>query len=263
MVPSYTINPERAMTKHRSAVTAERPAPIERIERIKVLFEEYQALYRLAEFRLSSLDRRALAAWAALTAFLTTFTALNSDAQAALLFGAPMALLWLLRTTINHARSFEDALRRLDEIERLVNRLAGDDLLAFQSRHPSRGGAVGGRTGTETVLTVLATSLVMLTACGFLFYRHERADPGPFYPAVFYGYLAYLVAVACHYLSAVTALRKYRYQKARSDMPSEPAESPPRQLEVSPMPACSSPPNPSAQPQTHGTPPSTPDRTPP
>src|ERR1043165_4407131 len=119
-------------------------------EKVEVLFQEYPALYRLAEFRLNSLDRRALAAWAALTAFLTTFTALNSDAQSALLLGAPMALLWLLRTTINHARSFEDALRRLDEIECTVNGLAGEELLAFQSRHPSRGGAVGGRTGTET-----------------------------------------------------------------------------------------------------------------
>lgn len=203
------------MTKPlRGTRPSKRSASMDPAEKIKVLFEEYQALYKLVEFRLASLDRRALAAWAALTAFLTTFTALNADAQAALLFGAPMALLWLLRTTINHARSFEDALRRLDEIERAVNRLAGDELLAFQSRHPSRGGSVGGRTGTETVLTVLATSLVMLTACGFLFYRHEAAAPHPLHPIVFYGYVAYLIAVACHYLSAVTTLRKYRYQKA-------------------------------------------------
>jgi len=191
-----------------------RSRPLKTTEKFDVLFQEYQALYRLAEFRLNSLDRRALAAWAALTAFLTTFAALNSDAQCALLLGVPMALLWLLRTTINHARSFEDALRRLDEIECAVNGLAGEELLNFQSRHPSRGGAVGGRTGTETVLTVLATSIVMLGACGFLFYRH-----GPLEPAVLGGYLTYLAAVTCHYVSSVVALRSYHYQKARSPLP--------------------------------------------
>lgn len=225
---------------------ARTPAAIEPTEKIKVLFEEYQALYRLAEFRLNSLDRRALAAWAALTAFLTTFTALNRDAQWALLLGAPMALLWLLRTTINHARSFEDALRRLDEIECAVNRLAGDELLAFQSRHPSRGGAVGGRTGTETVLTVLATSIVMVSACGFLFYRHA-----PEQPVILYGYLAYLAAAVCHYISSVRMLRSYRYQKRRTDDASVPAIKALTTVQASR----------SAPRRTRGTPPSTPDRT--
>ncbi len=178
-------------------------------EKIDVLFQEYQALYKLVEFRLVSLDRRALAAWAALTAFLTTFEALSSDAQLALLLGAPMALLWLLRTTVNHARSFEDALRRLDEIERFVNRIAGEELLVFQSRHPSRGGEVGGRTGKETVLTVLATSIVMLAACAFLFCRH-----GPDHPAMLGGYLASLLIIGCYYVSSVASLRAYRYHKA-------------------------------------------------
>lgn len=178
-------------------------------DKIDVLFQEYQALYRLAEFRLVSLDRRALAAWAALTAFLTTFTGLNPDAQVALLLGAPMAVLWLLRTTINHARSFEDALRRLDEIECTVNRLAGEELLAFQSRHPSRGGAVGGRTGRETVLTVLATGIVMLGACAFLFWRHGTENP-----VIVGGYLGALIAVGVYYVSTVAALGAYRYLKA-------------------------------------------------
>jgi hypothetical protein len=190
-----------------------RSQPIGPVELIDILFEEYNAMYRLAEFRLASLDRRALVAWAALTAFLTTFSALNHDAQLALLLGIPMALVWLLRTTINHARSFEDALRRLDEIERHVNRLAGADLLAFQSRHPSRGAAVGGRTGTETVLTVLATGLVMLGSCAFLFYRHGPGND----PTILGGYVAALIAIGGFCVASVRSLGSYQYRKSSTD----------------------------------------------
>lgn len=166
-------------------------------------------MYGLVEFRLVSLDRRAMLAWAGLTAFLTCFSALSGDAQWSLLIGAPMALLWLLRTTINHARSFEDALRRLDEIERAVNQLAGSELLAFQSRHPSRGWSVGGRTGTETVLTILATSLVMLFSCGFLGVQH-----GDVAPPLLAMYVGYLGVATVYFMYCVFSLRRYQYRKA-------------------------------------------------
>ena len=177
---------------------------------IDILFEEYKALYGLAQFRLTSLDRRATMAWAALGAFLTGFGAMSADAQRAFLIGVPLAILWLLRTTVNHARSFEDALRRLDEIECAVNRLAGDDLLVFQSRHPSRGGAIGGRTGTETLLTVLMTGLAMLLACGFLFLRHADAPPDGVA-----AYSTYLATIAASLVFQVWNLRSYRYRKTR------------------------------------------------
>jgi hypothetical protein len=178
-------------------------------DKIGVLFEEYKALYGLAQFRLTSLERRAMLAWAALGAFLTGFGAMTGDAQRAFLVGVPLAIFWLLRTTINHARSFEDALRRLDEIECRVNTLAGDELLAFQSRHPSRGGAIGGRTGTETLLTVLMTGLAMLAACGYLFQRHAEAPV----EAVL-GYAVYLGLIALSLIVQVWSLRSYRYRKA-------------------------------------------------
>lgn len=177
---------------------------------IGILFEEYKALYGLAQFRLTSLDRRAMLAWAALGAFLSGFGAMSADAQRAFLVGVPLAIFWLLRTTINHARSFEDALRRLDEIERRVNRLAGDELLVFQSRHPSRGGAIGGRTGTETLLTVLMTGLAMLFSCGFLFWRHAEVPPEGLA-----AYASYLVLIAISLVVQVWRLKSYRYRKVR------------------------------------------------
>lgn len=179
-------------------------------DKIDVLFHEYEALYGLAQFRLTSLERRATLAWAALGAFLTGIGAMAPDAQRAFLVGVPLALFWLLRTTINHARSFEDALRRLDEIERRVNDLANDELLVFQSRHPSKGGAIGGRTGTETLLTVLMTGLAMLLACAYLFERHAEAPP----EGVLI-YRAFLIAIALSLLVQVWCLRSYRYDQAR------------------------------------------------
>lgn len=200
-------------------------------------------MYGLAQFRLTSLERRATLAWAALGAFLTGFGAMASDAQKAFLIGVPLALFWLLRTTINHARSFEDALRRLDEIECLVNRLADDELLSFQSRHPSRGGAIGGRTGTETLLTVLMTGLAMLVACGYLFQRHADAAP-----EAMIGYASYLALISVSLIAQVWGLRSYRYRKARKPLGVKRSFRSGRWVRKR---------------RTRGKPPSSPDRTPP
>lgn len=116
---------------------ARRPGGLITQQHLDILFEEYRALYGLVELRLTSLDRRALLAWAALGAFLTGFNTMGEGAQQSFLLGVPLAVFWLLRTTVNHARSFEDAIRRIDQIECEVNSIAGAKLLAFQSRHPA------------------------------------------------------------------------------------------------------------------------------
>jgi len=132
-------------------VMAERPGTEHRVD---ILMEEYRVLYTLVTLRLTSLDRRVPLAGASLAAFLGSVTVLPRDAQLVFLFGLPVALVWFLRATVNHARSAEDLLRRIEEIEREINRLCGEELLAFQSRHPSRGRQVGGQTTTESVKTV-------------------------------------------------------------------------------------------------------------
>lgn len=129
---------------------------------------EYNALYRLAEFRLSALDRRIPIVGGLLTAFLSSVPLLPHASQLIALFAIPISLIWLVRTTINHARSFEDALRRIEYLEHRVNQLLGSDVMGFQSTHPSKGNMVGGRTGSESIGAVMIASALMLVICGIM-----------------------------------------------------------------------------------------------
>jgi hypothetical protein len=172
--------------------------------------EEYRVLYTLVTFRMTSLDRRVPIATAALATFLGSIATLPQASQQIFLIGLPLAQVWLVRTTINHARSFEDVLRRIDEIERKVNELTGEEQLVFQSRHPSGGKATGGRTGAETVRTVYTTSLLMLGACAYL---AQTTFPNP---DVYLTYAFGCGVIALHLTVSVFHLRRYRYLKARS-----------------------------------------------
>src|SRR4051812_30540686 len=90
---------------------------------LNALFEEYRALYSIATFRMTALDRRMPVTAGAMAAVLSGLDVVSRDSQLLLLLGAPLALVWFVRTTVNHARSFEDVLRRIEQIERLVNDL--------------------------------------------------------------------------------------------------------------------------------------------
>lgn len=136
---------------------------------IPILLEEYRALYGLATLRLDALERRSPIIGAALTGVLSGVSSIEPMAQLILLLALPPSVLWYLSGTINHARSFEDALRSIERIEMAVNSLIGDELLRFQSRHPSRGRRVGGRTGTVAVWSVVAASTAILIGCAALY----------------------------------------------------------------------------------------------
>lgn len=180
-------------------------------DRVDILMEEYRVLYSLVVLRLGSLDRRVPVAGGSLAAFLGSVTVLPLQAQVVFLTGLPFALIWFLRATINHARSAEDAFRRIDEIERHVNRLAGEELLAFQSRHPSRERAVGGRTSSETIRTVLGACLLVLAACLYLAYGFVDAPPSHRQ-----AYAGYVIAIAAYLVACVWRLQRYRYRKQSS-----------------------------------------------
>lgn len=128
-------------------------------------------MYQLAAGRIASLERRAPLGAAALVALMAAFSSIPVEAQAPVLIAMSIGAFWYLETTINHARSFEDLIRRVDEIECSINKLAGQELLVFQSTHPSRGRRVGGRTGHETVQAVLCSSLVLLLVGLWLSYH--------------------------------------------------------------------------------------------
>ena len=176
---------------------------------LNALFEEYRALYSIATFRMTALDRRMPVTAGAMAAVLSALDVVSRDSQLLLLLGAPLALIWFVRTTVNHARSFEDVLRRIEQIERSVNDVLGKPVLNFQSQHPSRSRQVGGRTSRESVSAVLASSFLLLGAAAFRMHRAVLL-PVRLEPA-YLGVLA-LVGIATG-LEGIR-LRRYRYEPA-------------------------------------------------
>ena len=174
--------------------------------RITCLLEEYRVMYGLVEFRMTSLDRRVPIAGATLTATLASTAALPHDPLMIVFLGLPLALVWFLRTTINHARSFEDVLRRIERIEQEVNGLLGRETICFQSRHPSRGRLVGGRTGNETIGAVWVTVITLLAGCGFMFVQIGGTSREEW---ISYG--AFLAIIMVHSIFMVVRLGRYTY----------------------------------------------------
>ena len=185
---------------------AERPInPLDRETAIELLLGEYRAMYQLAEFRMASLDRRVPAAGATIVAFLGVLPLMPEQSKLILLFVVPASLIWFVRTTINHARSFEDTLRRIEWLERKANELAGEALLGFQSRHPSRVLAVGGRTSVETIGAALLAATLILLSC--LAIANTTLNELPLLWLVYYAYIA---AIALHLIACIIGWRRYR-----------------------------------------------------
>ncbi len=188
-----------------SATSTRIPTP----DRIGVLFNEYRVLYELAAFRMGSLDRRVPVAGATLTAFVGSIPLLPSEAALVVLVVVPLSVVWLLRTTIAHARSLEDLLRRIEEIESRINDLAGESLIGFQSTHPSRGRAVGGRIGTETISAVCMVAAALL---GGVLYLTVASDGSALTPRALVPVLVSLVAG--YLITCVLRWRRYRYRRS-------------------------------------------------
>lgn len=178
-------------------------------DRVNILLEEYKALYSLLTFRLEAIDQRIPVAAGALVALLSSSSAFTNDQRLALLLGIPAACAWLHGTTVLHARSKEDVLRRIDEIERTINGLAAEELLVFQSRHPNRKRFVGGRSGFGSVLAVLNISVVAVAAALVIFLREFA-----FFPTLMGAYSVYAAASVLRLLRATWRLKGYRSAKS-------------------------------------------------
>ncbi|MCA9303415.1 MAG: hypothetical protein KC996_04770 [Phycisphaerales bacterium] len=148
------------------------PNPDFRRLQLNAILSEYNALYKLAEYRLNALDRRIPAISGLLAAFMGSVPVLPEESQLLALIAVPVSLIWLVRTTTNHARSFEDALRAIEWHEHQMNALLGRDVIGFQSRHPSKGRSVGGRTGTESVYAVSTAACLILALSAYIAYSH-------------------------------------------------------------------------------------------
>ncbi|MCA9262589.1 MAG: hypothetical protein KDA60_02025 [Planctomycetales bacterium] len=181
---------------------------------IDLLLEEYRALNSLLLFRLNAMDRRLPATSAVLASGIAAAGAIPPDSRLVLLATAPLATLWLLNTTVQHAKAKEDNLRRIDEIERHINRLAGEPLLVFQSQHPNRQSVAGGRTGFLTVAAASYSSLVMVALCVYLY----ASDPTPLPRWPFYAYAGVIFVLI---LLKPLGLRRYRYLRANVDSSTE------------------------------------------
>jgi hypothetical protein len=176
---------------------------------LAAIYEEYRAVYELALFRLNALDKRAPLTVAAFAGVLVSVQSLPASAQLLILLFLPPSLVWLMRTTVNHARSFEDALRRIEWLELSTNQRLGSEVLGFQSRHPSRGREVGGRTGTETVLAVLGSILLLLVVSTY------QMQVTQLLPAnARWVYDAGLIVIAALCVAQRLSLRRYRYHPA-------------------------------------------------
>ncbi len=192
--------------------------------RIQVHFEEYRALYSLLTFRLTAMDRRLPAIGGTLAGILCSIPAMPEETRLAFLLGLPLAVLWLFLTTVQHARSKEDHLRRIDEIERRVNELAGEELLLFQSSHPVRGRFPGGRTGFNTVLGILFSCNVMLAACAYLTWSsHLNVSAN-----LLYAYFSALIAISAFMICEFVRLARYRPEPVRPVSPHRSSTAAPR-----------------------------------
>lgn len=191
--------------------------------RIQILLEEYRALYSLLTFRLTAMDRRLPVIGGTLAGILGSTTAMPDPTRVAFLLGLPIALVTLFLSTVQHACSKEDHLRRIDEIERLVNGLVGEELLVFQSRHPNKARYTGGRTGFGSVLAVLSTCLLMLAACVYTIQASRLNST-----VELASYAAYSLVCAAIMLIATHRLHRYRYQRPNPHIPStlEPRSTP-------------------------------------
>lgn len=180
------------------------PADIQKAK-LTALLEEYRAMYALVLFRLAALDRRIPVAGATLAAFVGTVTALPLASREVVLAGIPVAAVWLLRVTVNHARSFEDALRRIESVEQRVNTLLETEVVGFQSRHPSRQRSVGGRTGQESIRAVLSAGILMLAGCAYLFSGDHGREAARLY-------CTYVGLIGAYMLAFARRLVRYRYE---------------------------------------------------
>lgn len=180
---------------------------------VSMLLAEFDALYRLVEYRMASLDRRVPAATALLTTFVGLVPLVPGASGLVLLAVIPVSLIWLMRTTINHARSLEDLLRGIETIETRLNHIVGTDVVTFQSRHPSRGRTVGGRTGVETIAAVSMATALLLGACLYLVSLSAAAHE---VVSLRVGYAVYIALIAGYAIVLICKLNRYGSHRAEA-----------------------------------------------
>lgn len=172
--------------------------------RIAALCEEYRALYSLLVFRLTAMEHRLPLIAAVLSVFVGGSPAMPAIVRPLVFWALPIAIGWFVHTTTGHARSKEDVKERLASIEREICDLIGAEVMVFQSRHPSRGRVVGGRSGRDLVVFVVGVALTLL-ASALVLSRHAGFDP-----LAAHCYAAFVMAASGACLLDAWLLRRYQ-----------------------------------------------------
>jgi hypothetical protein len=162
----------------------------------------------LLHFRLLAIDRRLPLAGSLLTGSLAAVPTLPSAAASVILWAVPAGAVWLLANAVAHARSKEDHLHRIAELEEMVNRLAGQPLMQFQSRHPSRGRFVAGRSGQSSLAGVAAAATAWLVGATYM-----AGESATLMPAARYGFAAYVISAGVMQVLVLHRLMRYRSQR--------------------------------------------------
>jgi len=184
------------------------PTPLTEVQQIDILLQEYGVLYALLQWRLTAADRRLFVSGGLLAGILTAIHSLDARTAQLLLWGLPVLLWVIFSAMLGHARSKEDLLRRIDEIERRVNLLAHAELLAFQSRRPDTGRAVGGRTGATAISGTLALYIALLL-CAVVFLWPAGAANS----AEFVGFGIWVAFWSVWMMRGALSLQHYRYER--------------------------------------------------
>lgn len=176
-------------------------------EKIDVLLAEYSVLYKLLLTRIHLIERRAPVATATLAVALGSVVVLPSILRAFVLLTLPLLSYWLFRATTSHARSKEDILRRIDEIERHVNFLAEDELLIFQSQHPNRVAIGASRSVRDTLASSAVAALLLLIGSCVVAVTEL--------PEVYMvQFTAYATITGLAVMNALLSVQHYKYRKS-------------------------------------------------
>lgn len=163
-------------------------------ERASIVIEEYKALYSLLTFRFTAIERRVAFSAIIISSILGLLPKMELESKIIFLVGVPIAIVYLIRSTILHIRSLEDYFRKIEEAELRINEICSEQLMQFQSGHPSRG-TPGGRASQELLHFVLLMGVGILCACSFLMWTFLSVD---YYVYTYWAYTS-IVSVYCVY----------------------------------------------------------------
>lgn len=140
-------------------------------DRASIVIEEYKAMYSLLTFRFTAIERRVAFSAIIISSILGLLPKMEMESKFIFLIGVPIAIIYLIRSTILHIRSLEDYFRKIEEAESRINKICSESLMQFQSGHPSRS-TPGGRASQELLHFVLLMGIGILGACSYLFWTY-------------------------------------------------------------------------------------------